>query len=467
MFAYLALFSWPVIAAILFARLPIQRAAIWSLVAGYLLLPPGLVVDAPGIPHFDKNNMIVLATLLCCLAKGGPKPAGSVGLLLPFCAALYVLAPIAATFGNSYELHIGTLSLPGYYLMDGIKNADQNLVQISALYIGARYIANPTGRFELLKVWVTALLIYSIPVLIEARLSPQMNRWVYGFGPKGFSAVVRWGGYRPQVFLPQGIQLALFVAMAIVAACVLARRKTSLLRLPTWLPPVYLSGILIVCKTLGAVIYSVFLAPIALFCRPSTSVKVATAIMILVCIYPALRSQQLVPVDSIVEMAGSVSADREASLVTRITNENVLLAKANQKPLFGWGGWSRNRVYLADESKDVSITDGGWIIFFGVFGWFGYVGLFGMFAAPIFRLNRYVRGADHLDARIAACLGLILAMNMFDMLPNANMTPITFLLAGAIARTVKPVGAARPLISQASQAPVGLKAGRIPDLTEA
>ena len=430
------------------------------------MLPPALVVDAPGIPHFDKNNMIVLSTLLLCLAKGGPKPAGRVGLLLPICAAFYVLAPIASSFGNSYELHEGTLSLPGYYLIDGIKNADQNLLQVSALYIGARYVSNATGRLEMLKAWVAALMVYSIPVLVEARLSPQLNRWIYGFGPNGFGAVVRWGGFRPQVFLPQGIQLALFVAMAVVAACALARRGTKVLRFPTWLPPVYLTGILIVCKTLGAVIYSAVMAPIALFCRPSTSVKVATAIMLLVCVYPALRSQQLVPVDSIVEMAGSVSSDREASLVTRITNETVLLQKANQKPLFGWGGWSRNRVYLAQESKDISITDGGWIIFFGVFGWFGYIGLFGMFAAPIFRLNRYVKRADDPDSKIAAALSLLLAMNMFDMLPNANLTPITFVIAGAIARTARPVRAAHK-IAKALQEREGQQTDRIPALTRA
>jgi len=418
----------------MFSRMRLETAAIGSLFAGYLLLPSGLSVDLPLLPPIEKNNVTVLSTFLLCLAKGGAPKRGSVGILLPILAAAYVLAPIGATFGNSYELRIGSISLPGYYLLDGVKGSINNLIQLSAFYIGMRYLSSNAGRVQVLKASVAAMLIYSLPILVEARLSPQFHRWVYGYAPYSFASQVRWGGYRPTVFLAQGLMLALLVAMALVAACVLARARIRIFRLPPWAPAAYLVPILALCKTLGAVIYAATLVPLAMFARPKTCVKIAAALLIFVCVYPALRTQSLVPVESIVGAAGSVSKERADSFVVRISNEKMLMEKANQKPLFGWGGWGRNRIYDAWDSKDITITDGGWIIYFGAFGWFGYLGLFGMFAVAALRANSFIKRAEEQDAKIVSALALMLAMNIADMLPNANLTPLTFVIAGSIAR---------------------------------
>lgn len=420
----------------MFMRMRTETAAIASLFAGYLLLPSGLSVDLPMLPPIDKNNVTVLSTFLLCIAKGGVPKRGSIGVLLPILAAAYVLAPVAASFGNSYELRIGTLSLPGYYLIDGVKGAINNLIQLSAFYIGTRYLSSATGRAQVLKVSVAAMLLYSLPILVEARLSPQIHRWVYGYAPYSFASQVRWGGYRPTVFLSQGLMLALFVAMALVAACVLARSRIKVFRLPPWAPAAYLVPILVLCKTLGAVIYAMVFVPLAMFARPRISVKIAATILIFVCVYPALRTQRLIPVESVVGAASNISKERADSLVVRITNEKLLMDKANQKPLFGWGGWGRNRIYDAWDSKDITITDGGWIIYFGAFGWLGYLGLFGMFAVAAFRASSFLKRAEEQDAKIVSALALMLAMNILDMLPNANLTPLTFAMAGSIARKV-------------------------------
>jgi len=431
-----ALFAWPIVAGVMFARMRLESAAIWSLLAGYLLLPSGVGVDLPLLPPIDKSNVVVLSTLLFCMAKGGAPKRGSVGILLPILAAAYILAPIGASFGNSYELRIGNLSLPGYYLLDGVKGSINNFIQLGAFYIGMRYLSSGTGRLEILKAFVAAMLIYSLPMLVEARLSPQMHRWVYGFATSSFATQVRWGGYRPSVFLPQGLQLALFIAMALIAAFVLARARIRVLRLPPWAPAIYLTPILVLCKTLGAVIYAFAFGPIAIFARPSACVKIAAALLIFVCAYPALRTQSLIPVESVLGAAQNVSKDRADSFLVRISNEKLLMDKANQKPLFGWGGWGRNRVYDQWVSKDITITDGGWIIYFGAFGWFGYLGLFGMFAVSVLRLNSFVKHANDQDAKVAAALALIVAANIIDMLPNANLTLLTFVIAGSIARKV-------------------------------
>jgi hypothetical protein len=280
------------------------------------------------------------------------------------------------------------------------------------------------------------MLAYSVPMLVEVRLSPQLHGLVYGYTPYSFFDLIRWGGFRPAVFLPQGLQLALFVAMALIGGCFLARARLSALRVPVWAPPIYLTPILVLCKTLGAMVYAVLLAPLALFARPSICLKVACGLMLFVCAYPALRNQSLTPIGSVLSASQGISKDRANSFLTRIKNEDRLLAKANQKPLFGWGEWGRNRVYDPATGQDISITDGAWIIYFGMFGWFGYLGLFGLLTVPVFRLHRFVKHADRQEALIAAGLGLMLVANVADMVPNANLTPITWIIAGSIARKV-------------------------------
>jgi hypothetical protein len=65
MIATIALLAWPVIALILFMVMSAQRATVWTILGGYLLLPFSVIlVDLPGIPELDKSNIPSLAALL-------------------------------------------------------------------------------------------------------------------------------------------------------------------------------------------------------------------------------------------------------------------------------------------------------------------------------------------------------------------------------------------------------------------
>ena len=120
---------------------------------------------------------------------------------------------------------------------------------------------------------------------------------------------------------------------------------------------------------------------------------------------------------------------RARSLQYRLNNEDILLEKANQRPLFGWGGWGRARVY--DESgSDISTTDGRWIITIGNEGWFGYLARFGLLTLPIILLTLRKRKYEVTLATSALCL--VLAGNLVDLIPNATSTPLTWLMAGAL-----------------------------------
>ncbi|NNE52149.1 MAG: hypothetical protein HKN30_07075, partial [Sulfitobacter sp.] len=65
--AYLMLLAWPVICLVLFRKLKVERALIWSILGGYLFLPPLTEFDLPLIPSLDKVTIPNLAVLMIAL----------------------------------------------------------------------------------------------------------------------------------------------------------------------------------------------------------------------------------------------------------------------------------------------------------------------------------------------------------------------------------------------------------------
>jgi hypothetical protein len=142
-----------------------------------------------------------------------------------------------------------------------------------------------------------------------------------------------------------------------------------------------------------------------------------------------MRTADILPYERILAFAERIDPQRAGSLLTRMENEERMLDKVAQRPLFGWGGWGRSRVY-DEQGNDITIADGAWIISMGINGWAGYIARFGLLTIPIFLLlihhRRYRIGME------TSILTLILAGNLVDMVPNASSTPLTWLIAGAL-----------------------------------
>ena len=426
--------GWPLVCILLFVQLPLQSAAVWSLLAGYLLLPSGLSIDAHLLPPLDKFSIPALSTFLLCVMKGTSAPAPRRSFLIYLCALAFILSPLMTSLGNSYELRLADRSIPGFYPVDAVKLALQNVLTLAPFYSGLRYLSSDEGRRLLLRSLPIAAGFYSLLMLFEIRMSPNLHRMVYGFTSTTFGQQVRsGGGYRPVVFLFNGLEVALFTAMAVIAAIIAMRAKWRLFTLPAGVTATYLAALLLLCKTLGSVFYVMVAGPIALFTKPKTWVTISCVIVAIICAYPLLRNYDIVPLNRVSAAAGTISADRAGSFQVRVVNENKLLARANQKPYFGWGTWGRNRVYDEASGKDDSITDGAWIIRFGMFGWVGYLSLFGLFAVSIFSAREGVKGPVTTSSIMLGGLTLLLAVNLTDLIPNADLLPFTYVMAGSIA----------------------------------
>lgn len=439
--AYAWILLWPLLAATALRRLPVATGIATAMFGAFLLLPPKTAIDLAFLPSYDKTLAGLLAALLLIAAKTaghGHTQASSEADLLPgwfptaFWARTCLIAAFAGTIAtaalNTDPLVHGNRILPGLDWRDMLSALAGLLVLIAPFLVARRVFATQGAQRRLLVVFIASATIYCLPALYEIRMSPQLNREIFGFFPAAFEQHMRGGGFRPLVFLSHGLLLSVFLAMACLAALGGARAA------PPERRPLYLAAAsvllmtLVLSKSLGALAVTLCLAPVVLLFPSGARRLVPGAIAVLLLAYPVLRSQDRIPLDLVRDVAHSVDAARAGSLQFRLDQEVQLLDKALERPIFGWGGWGRARIYDA-HGRDVSVTDGAWIILLGQGGWVRYLSCFGLLCFPLLALAR--RRAPPPDD-IAISLAFALAANLIDLLPNASLLPVTWLLAGAL-----------------------------------
>lgn len=429
MIAYAALAIWPVVTLALFALLRPAHAVIWSLLGGYLLLPVNTGFDFPGVPALDKTSIPSAAALIGALIFVGaravrlPREWWLITLIV-----LYVASPILTVMTNDDFLFFGSLMLPGLKPYDAFSAAAQNVINLIPFLLGYNFFRTAQSQDYFLRALVSAMLCYSLLMLLEIRFSPQLHTWIYGFFPHNFDQQMRGDGFRPVVFLGHGLLVASLIGMTIVAVAYLAQRRAEVFGVSAWFWLIYLMCIMVLCRSLGALILSVMALFAVIFIRQRGIHLICAVAAVIVLIYPMMRGADLVPVQLLADQVAIASPERASSFQTRIDNEDSLLERADQRALFGWGGFGRNRVYDEDTGKDMSITDGTWIIIIGSSGWAGYIATFGLLCLPM--VGAWWRGV-HISAA-GANLSLILAVNLLDLIPNSSLTSLTWLLAGAL-----------------------------------
>ena len=443
--AYLMLLAWPVICVILFRRQSVERALLWSILGGYLFLPPRAEFNLPLVPAMDKvsiPNLSVLAILF--FDKRHRLQLWPQHWLARILVLGLVLSAIPTVLTNRDPILFQVLrdadpivflidALPGQSARDIGSVLIAQILMIVPFLLARQFLSTETGLREMLLALMVGGLIYSIPSLIEIRFSPQMNVWVYGFFQHSFEQMIRGDGFRPIVFLPHGLWLAFFVLTTIVAAAALARVGGRAHWRRNFAIVGYLTVLLVLCKSAASLLYGLLLLPVTLFLSTRWQLRLAMVFALIAVSYPMLRNLNVIPLDTVVERAAAISPERAHSLEYRFINEEQMLARAAERPLYGWGGWGRNLVRHSETGEIESIPDGRWIIVFGTFGWVGYLCEFGLLALPLMLMGMIsFRRSVALSSPLIGPVALILGITMIDMLLNATLTPLTWLAAGAV-----------------------------------
>jgi hypothetical protein len=436
-FASFALIAWPCLAIYLFATQRLSQAILWTVLGAQLALPAGASFKFEMIPTFDKSSIPNLCVLIGCLivSKRPLRIVNKIGLTELLIVTFFV-SPIITSQLNGDPIIVGEGVLPGVGLYDALSAAENSFIYVIPFFVGRQFLRTAEQNKEILYVLAMAGLIYSFPMLFEIRMSPNLQYWVFGFAPGGpgnFAMTVRGGGYRPMVFMGHGLIAAFFMMTTAVAATALWRARIRLHQIPLSAVTAYLSGVLMLCKSFGAALYGIVLIPIVRLASPRFQVRFAIVLVSIALVYPALRSSGLFPTQTVLVMVNSFSTDRAGSLKFRFDNEDNLLRRAFERPLFGWGRYGRNRVYNEDSGRDESITDGLWIITMGQYGLIGFLAQFGLLSLTVFRAARAFKLARSMNEAIfVAALSLILSINIVELLPNAGLFPWTWLLCGAL-----------------------------------
>lgn len=385
------------------------------------------MVDFPLIPPLDKNTLTSLALVVVLFIKKQKNPIFKSGVWNKYLFA-YLIAIVISTLTNFDANVSGGVHLTGASFFDVLVDPLTFLLVFMPFFLGRNFFNDPQDTEYMFKTLAVFALIYTIPMLWELRFSPQLHTYLYGYFPGEFLQQVRSGGFRPVVFIGHGLALAFWFSTCIIATLALYKTKVKPFGL---IIIIYLITILVLCKTVSVVIYIIFAAILMFFLKQKKQLLLTLTVTTLVMVYPFNATSQFIKNDDVLDYVRSHSVDRAQSLETRFVNEEQLIERALERPYFGWSGWGRNRVYR--NSRDITVTDGQWVIVFGYHGAVGFLFYYMILIYPIilaFKNYKYVEDEKHRIYLVT--LVIILGIGIVDSVPNTGMMPVHLLLAGAL-----------------------------------
>lgn len=199
---YIVMFGWIPFVLYLFRWLPARWAIVISFIVAWLFLPLA-EFPLPGLPDYTKMSAacygVLLATIVFDVQRFSSFRFGWLDLpMLVWC-----LCPLASSLANDL----------GWY--DGVSAAIAQTTSWGLpYYLGRLYLNNLDGLRKLAIAIFVGGLIYIPLCLIEVRMSPQLHRIFYGYHAHDFSQTVRYGGFRPTVFMEHGLMVGAWMMAA-------------------------------------------------------------------------------------------------------------------------------------------------------------------------------------------------------------------------------------------------------------
>lgn len=437
LFAYLVLSLYPIVGAYLIGTAPPHRVA--SRVSavffsGIMFLPQNLDFDLPAWPPVGKfelaPSVCLLGTLIAHRKKYSTKTFFS-GASLFIWVSFFGWFMTTAT--NKDALFFGPTRLQGLSVIDAFYAGMTLLMTQGAAFFVARAMHRTPADLEDLLTVIVLVGLTQVPLcLYELRMSPQLHRIVYGYSTLNFFHVKRGDGFKPTAFTTGGLHMAIFLFTAASAAGILKKVKTT--RLNGHITAAFFSiwGVLLVSRNVGSNVFALIALALVFFGSVALHRQLTWFVVGFVCLYPYLRSSGKLDVYGFTDWIARHSAERAHSLAFRFFNEDQMLARAMERPWFGWGGYGRNFIFKPSGTTD-TIPDGAWIIAISMRGIVGLIGQWGMLILPLIGWARRMRQWSLREQRLVAGLIVTTVLCLLDLIPNGIFGPTTAYLAGAAA----------------------------------
>ncbi len=415
--AQIVLIGWIPVCAMFFCVMRPLRAVTVAYLGGWLLLP---MINIPVLGFWDIDKVLATnAGVLCGMVlfcRGwirGYRPHVADVLLLLYCAS---------GFASSLSNGLGAY--------DGASHSSLLFMTYAAPYFAGRVlIRTRADLYEVVRTIVGAAAIYALPAIWEWRMSPQFHKTLYGGFQHSWAQHFRWGFWRPIVFFPHALGLGTFFAWTSLLGIWIQLNGKG--RRTLGIPP----GVIVVLPLIG-LLTSMSLGPWVLFliglglllCWRWLNFKwVVLVPAVLSLFWMVGRYTSLVDGKRLVSQVALLSQARAASLGYRVDAETLLIARAKQRPLLGWGGWGRNRI-RDDRGRDIVATDSTWILVLGTTGLFGTASFFLWWCWPIL-MSVGVRGPTLRDPVLMGVL-MVLGVQAISFLFNGFLSPILTVVCG-------------------------------------
>ncbi len=419
----ITLFGWIFAVMMFFALMPARRAVLVSFIGAVLFLPQASI-SLPGLPDITKISVTSFSVLLAVTMFDTTRLLRFRVSWIDFPMLAWCIAPLPAAIVNGLGAYDGAAASLSEVLNWGIP------------YLIGRIYFNDLKSLRALAIGILVGGLVYVPLcLIEVRLSPQLHRWVYGYHQHSFQQTLRFGGYRPMVFMQHGLMVGMWMASASLIG-VWLWKNGGLRRLygvpMALLVPAQLATTFL-CKSAAAI--ALLIGGLSLlFVNQWTRVSILVVCLAAIPpLYVTARVNGYWSGEQLITLAERIDMERAESLSTRFESETMLAEKAMQRPAFGWGRWGRWRIY-DDYGRDITTSDSLWIIALGETGLVGVTALLALFALPVLLVLRRVPASQwHLPtAAPLAALTMVVALYAMDNLINAMLNPVYVLALGGI-----------------------------------
>lgn len=422
---YIALLVWIPVILFLYKWLPPRRVVIIAFIFSFLFLPQ-YSFPLPILPDYGRMSSTYYGILLGMILFDIKRFKEYQPSWLDLPILIYCISPFVSSISNDLGIKDGVVASLAEVAVWGVP-----------YFIGRVYFNTLDSLRQLAIGIFIGGLIYVPFCLWEVRMSPQLHMQLYGFRPPGWAQSMRYGGFRPIVFLDHGLQVSLWMVMATLIGIWLWRTGTikKVFGVPmAWLVTAQVVTVILI-KSTGAWI---LLGLGTVILMTTRWVKIAILVWLLIVLVPThlyFSTTGSFNSNVVVEFMEKVTnPERAQSLQFRFDMEEALAEKARERYLFGWGGWGRSFLYSEDSGERISVTDSRWIIIFGENGIFGLASFYiALLLPPCIFLIRYSSSVwPHKRLAPAVVLAMVVLIYTLDSLVNDMGSPLYIVANGGI-----------------------------------
>jgi hypothetical protein len=310
-------------------------------------------------------------------------------------------------------------------------------------WAGRYYFTDQDALKDVVKAFLYGGTFYMLLSAYEIRMSPQLSREIYGFFPHVWVQHIRYGGYRPIVFMQHGLMVALWMAATTTVAFWLWRSREISHVGPFPMSIIFfgMAAVTILSRSANGWFFLAFGIFLYFIYKKSKIEKFLQIILVFIPLYIAVRLTAFISTEDFLHVARIIFDDeRVLSLSIRLNQEELFGARALQRPLFGWGGYGRGWPQNQQTGQQlVSAVDSLWVILISSKGMAGLGGVFLSLGLGPWLSQKYLRihqteFNEYPSERLyVLLLSAVIIIFTLDALLNAMVNPIFIMCSGCLA----------------------------------